>query len=290
MITLLLGLFIVLFAMSTINPHKYDNLRRSLSQTFHGQITEEPGGLTDGSTSVLDPDNPAETTNAVAASITQAAQTNQRIYKHEQERLQAIVAQAKLGHDVKVTNNAKGIKLTLAGDALFAPGSSTLNPDVVVKLTRLEHELAKFNRSIEITGHTDGQPFDGPLGNWGLSTDRAAAVAWFFHTLHYPDVLMDAHGLADTHPIVKPPKDDPHASMRKNRRIEITILAPGVNDPRGAAIGVSDVLKHQAAASIRSSNPAGLAAESNDEVEAQLQKEIDSGIVAEITAVSASQQ
>src|SRR6478609_3788900 len=72
MITLLLGLFIVLFAMSTINPHQYDNLRRSLSQTFHGDVLEESGGLTDGSTGILDPDASAETTQAIIDSMNQA--------------------------------------------------------------------------------------------------------------------------------------------------------------------------------------------------------------------------
>jgi chemotaxis protein MotB len=289
MITLLLGLFIVLFAMSTINPHKYDNLRRSLSQTFHGQVTEEPGGITDGSTSVLDPDNPAETTNAVAASITQAAQTTAAMMHRDKQQLQAIVRQAKLGNDVKVTSNERGIKLTLAGDALFDSGKSTLNPTVIEKLTKLERALAKTNRPIEIAGHTDGQPYPEAGGNYKLSADRALAVVMFFVDKHYPGKMIPKF-LGDTEPVHPLKPGHEHDSNKQNRRIEITILAPGVDDPRGAAIGVGDVLKHQAAASIRSSNRAGLAAESNDEVEAQLQKEIDSGIVAEITAVSASQQ
>jgi chemotaxis protein MotB len=283
MITLLLGLFIVLFAMSTINPHQYDNLRRSLSQTFHGDVLEETGGVLDGSTSTMDPSASAESTQAVVDSVNQASQASGKVVKKQTQQLKQLVKDAKLGNDVKVTTNERGIKLTLAGDALFDSGQSTLKPDVTEKLTKLERQLDKFHRKIEIVGHTDGQPFQGPTGNWGLSAERAAAVAWFFRGLGYDDSLMSAKGLADTVPTrpLKPGQE--HANIPANRRIEITILAPGVDDPRGSARGVAEAMMpvRVAAAAHGRATPSP--------IDQQLEAELNAGIVDEIISVSGGQ-
>ena len=104
--------------------------------------------------------------------------------------------------------------------------------------------MCQFNRDIEISGHTDGQPFHGsPTGNWELSSRRAMAVLLFFLDKGYPQDKMTPQFFADTRPAVKPPKNDPHKSMKQNRRIEITVLAPGANDGRNEAARVGDIAK-----------------------------------------------
>lgn len=232
MITLLLGLFIVLFAMSSIDAKQFDNVKRSLSQTFNGEVLTEAGGITDGSDGVMDPNAPAEATQSIIAVREQAGSKSAARFEQEAKELKATARQA-LGNDVKVTSNERGITVSLAGDALFDPGSSALKPGVQESLTTLEQRLEKFGHPIEIVGHTDGVPHNGQYGNWTLSAERSRAVLFHFFSRGFPKHLARASYRADTEPAVAPPKNNPQADMPQNRRIEITILAPGANS--GAA-------------------------------------------------------
>lgn len=232
MITLLLGLFIVLFAMSSLDAKKFDSLRDSLSQTFNGgQVLTSPGDVLPSSQGAVTPTS----TDAPSARAIQRAQSvraqSQQQYRRESKQLRQLVKEQGLGRSVKVDDTQRGIVISLAGDALFDSGSAELKPGVRDKLARIEQELQRFNRELEIGGHTDGQPVAGDRwGNWRLSGDRAEAVAIFFFERGYDQSKVRVTGYGDQQPKVKPPKNNPHAAIAANRRIEIMVLAPGAND------------------------------------------------------------
>lgn len=233
MITLLLGLFIVLFAMSTLDAKKFENVKRSLSQVFNGQITTESGDVLDGSTSVLNPTNtsePPSQTQVQQAQSTMRASREQ--YQEQARQLRQVAKQAGLtAKDVRIIENQQGIVIRLAGDALFDSGSWELKPDVEHKLRKLERQLQRFNRELEIVGHTDGAPYKTVSGNWDLGAFRALAVLKFFLNEGYPGTLMRPMSAADTDPVVKPKKGHEQDSIPANRRIEILVLAPGAKVP-----------------------------------------------------------
>ncbi|MCB0879537.1 MAG: flagellar motor protein MotB [Thermoleophilia bacterium] len=230
MITLLLGLFIVLFAMSTIDARKFDNVKRSLAQTFNGAVLDGSGDVFDGSNGVLDPTSPSQAQVDSTVTFDEATRNTNQQFNQETQQLQQLVNQSGLGNDVKVTRNEVGIEVELAGDALFEPGSWALKqPGILDKLKRIERHMAAFDHPIRIIGHTDGVPYPGEWGNWGLSTNRAQAVAKYFRDLGFADTRMEVMGKGATDPAVKPPT--PTASVAKNRRIEIIILEPGADDP-----------------------------------------------------------
>jgi chemotaxis protein MotB len=232
MITLLLGLFIVLFAMSSLDAHKFDSLRDSLSQTFNGgQVLTSPGNVLPQSQGAVTPaSTDAPSARAIQRAQSVRAQARQQ-YKQEAQQLKQLVKEQGLGRSVKVDDTQRGIVISLAGDALFDSGRSDLKPGVRTKLARIEKELQRFNRELAITGHTDGQPVPGdPWGNWRLSGDRAEAVAFFFFERGYEQSKVHFEGYGDQKPKVKPPKNNPQADIPENRRIEIVVLAPGAND------------------------------------------------------------
>jgi chemotaxis protein MotB len=263
MITLLLGLFIVLFAMSTLDSHKFDSLRDSLSQTFNGgQVLTQPGNVLPSSQGAVTPTS----TDAPSARAIQRAQSvrnqSKQQFHQETKQIQKLINQQGLGSTVKVAEGDRGIVITLAGDALFDSGSYRLKPGVQDKLTKLERHLKKFGRDIEIAGHTDGQPFHGsPTGNWELSSRRAMAVLLFFLDKGYPEDKMTPQFFADTRPAVEPPKNDPDRPMKQNRRIEITILAPGANDGRTETQRVADLASSPIVADAVDSAVAGMPAD-----------------------------
>jgi chemotaxis protein MotB len=233
MITLLLGLFIVLFAMSTLDAKKFENVKRSLSQVFNGQITTESGDVLDGSQSVLDPTSTSQPPSQQSIQrAVQSRQASQKQYEEQAEQLKKVAAQAGLSaKDIKIDDTERGLVINIAGDALFESGSWELRPGVKTKLRRLERQLASFNRELEIVGHTDGAPYQTVSGNWELGAYRALAVLKFFLAQDYPGTKMKATSAADTEPVVKPKKGHEHDSIAANRRIEILVLAPAAKVP-----------------------------------------------------------
>ncbi|MCW2926026.1 MAG: OmpA/MotB domain protein [Thermoleophilia bacterium] len=243
MITLLLALFIVLFAMSTIDAKKFENVKRSLSETFKGQVTEEPGSVLDGSSGALDPEMANQIPDKTTVSkVIQASNARASKMHDEQQKLEGVIKDTKLGKNknLQISQSANGsVVLRVAGDALFASGQSTLKPGVREDLIQIERELSVFGARIRIGGHTDGQPFPG--GNMRLSNDRAEAVYDLFASAGFREANMETGGFADHEPLVVPahPFDD----VPKNRRIEITVLAPGADDPRPKAVQLIEQVK-----------------------------------------------
>lgn len=271
MITLLLGLFIVLFAMSSIDAKQFDNVRRSLAMTFNGEVFEEPGKVLDGTDGVMDPDDPAITTDALVNVMEQAAKVSGARQSQDAKLLEKVARTSKLANDVQVNVNERGIVVSLAGDALFDSGSAVLRPQVREQLVLIERKLQSLGRTVEIAGHTDGQPFPGSGGNWRLSSERSLAVISFFLEQGFPHELLVGRYLADNQPAVEPPKGNATASMPKNRRIEITVLAPGSDSSRSRT---AQILSAAGRDRIGTS------------VDSQVRREIDAGIVNDVVNLS----
>lgn len=244
MITLLLVLFIVLFAMSSIDAQKFDEVRRSLSETFTGEVLEESGGVLDGASGVMDPENANQRPDSsVTTHLEQASDATASKFAQEQQKLKALAQQTKFGKDVEISKSTRGIVVRLAGDALFNSGEYTLRPGVRADLIKIERELDAFGYRIEIAGHTDGAPIDG--GNYRLGANRALAVVALFEEQRYSgDIRMASE--ADNSPIVRPKR--PQDSVARNRRIEITVLAPGAEDPRSERDKIAASAKAMASA------------------------------------------
>lgn len=278
MITLLLGLFIVLFAMSSIDAKQFDNVKRSLAQTFNGEVLEEPGSVLPGSNGVQDPTAASDTPTTTVEEIENASRTTAARFDKEQSKLRDVAKELRLANDVQVVRTERGIAIRLAGDALFEPGSYAIRPEMREGLVTIERELAAFGHPIEIGGHTDGQPFDGEFGNMGLSTSRANAVHKLFLELKYPVDKMTTKGFAAIMPVVQPKY--PKESVRANRRIEITILEPGSGDgfPNDAA---KNAATREAKASLNAAQP------SVAEVDKALDESFDDGLVDELAITSA---
>ncbi|HEY0194877.1 MAG TPA: OmpA family protein, partial [Kofleriaceae bacterium] len=106
------------------------------------------------------------------------------------------------------------VVLTLAGDALFATGTSELSDAGKIAVTQVGAALKHYtDRRFLITGHTDDAK--APKDNWDLSTARAVSVARYL-----VQGGVDGHGL-----IAGGAGDgDPIKDAARNHRIEIAML------------------------------------------------------------------
>jgi chemotaxis protein MotB len=260
MMTLLMVLFIVMFAISSINQGKFDQLKEGLHKGFGTPQTMMAGGgnLLDSGSGVA-PDDPqvdsvaeggsggvdanswkAASPQQVAGLVkqTEQAQVRQEVenLKKAEEALKAALAKAGVPHGATFRFDERGLVVTIATDkVLFESGSARLRRQGRHILDAIEPTLAGLPNRISVDGHTNTVPIatDRYPSNWELSTDRAAGVLRYLaRPGGIPVDRMSAAGYADTRPLR--PASDPRALV-VNRRVEIVVLA-GVDDSLGQAV------------------------------------------------------
>lgn len=206
MITLLLVLFIVLFAMSAINMGKYRELKQSATQAMgsHVAITT--------------------TTTPSAPKVAPVASSQAHQLAQIQERLMLALSAKGLVGDVSVSSSATGLTVGLATDsAFFGTDSAQLAPAGKEIVDVVATVLKSYPNAIEVAGYTDNEPITGgPYAtNWALSAARAATVVIrLTKTGGVGPNRVALIGYGQYHPLV--PNTSP-ASQAKNRRVDIIV-------------------------------------------------------------------
>jgi chemotaxis protein MotB len=251
MITLLMALFMVLFSMAVVNKGKFEELAKSLRESFSGPLDH-------GGTSVLNvgTENPTAQARSEVNSIPQPIQASSEKLVAErrarEQRTATAISQAKgleatqardlerakaavdarikdLGLDQKVKTqiNSQGLVIRLVTDkVLFDLGSSTIRPAAYPLLTSVARIVNTIARNpIRVGGHTDAVPFANDAhGNDRLSGDRAGAVLFFledhgFDRRRHPDTAFQ--GFGSEQPLVK--NDPATGAGPRNRRVEVVV-------------------------------------------------------------------
>ncbi len=261
MITLLLALFIVLFAISTINQKKFLALALGLKQTFNPNPGVLPSGngvlnnaavtptaganaattnpnislkpLGSATTTTTTP-TPTTTTVPVAEAPTGTvlnSAARSALAKVEAEINRALKAKG-LESTVTMSIQTRGLVVqVLADKVFFQTGSADLGPLGDEVVDTVASVLRQDPYSIDVEGYTDNQPLTGgPYGsNEELSAVRAVNVVL---RMSASDGInpgrLAATGFGETHP--EAPNDTP-AHMSLNRRIDVVVLAPEEAQP-----------------------------------------------------------
>jgi chemotaxis protein MotB len=253
MITVLMALFIVLFAISQVDQEKYIALRSSLAAGFgEGSISsaalEGSSGVMDGTTGatdgpeqgtagIVDVDtglgeqaaNPSpevvQDQATVDASVLAAAQAEvAHLEQVKQQILSALTAQ-NLQDSVRFRVDERGLVLGLvADDVFFAQGSAQLTPTAMSVLDVASPTIVALQEPVSVEGHANTVPISGRYAtNWELSSDRATQV--LRHMVErdgMPGTRIQAVGYGDTRPLVNGTGED---AMTANRRVDMVILS-----------------------------------------------------------------
>jgi chemotaxis protein MotB len=266
MMTLLMVLFIVLFAISQVDQKKFAALKTGLSAGFGAPVEIMPGA-----TSLLDPGgavapdsvnlagsaggttttaniNPQEASDPSTATIAKALAEKSKAevakeannLKEAQKKLKAALKKAGLPKSATFRFDERGLIVTIATDnVLFKSGSDQLQPQGRKILNTIAPTLLKLPNRLSIDGHTNSVPIHTKQfpSNWYLSSDRANGVLQYLHNNDgLPYGRMQSTGYADTEPRL--PKSNPKA-LTANRRVEIVVIAR-VDDSLGKAIAQTD--------------------------------------------------
>lgn len=220
MLTLLLALFIVLFAVSNVDKKKFQ------------QLENEFGTILSNDARPSNKDNKPITSNTSNNSLiknidklTVQKQQEQQLLQRTFEQTSKDIQKSGLTGKVKVSLKTDGIHFTLNSDVLFETESANLTDKMKASLKLLEPNLKPLqNNHIIIAGYTDNLPIkDNKIykTNWELSASRAISVMNYFvndNIILHDKVTIQA--FADNNPLVE---NTDLASRAKNRRVEMII-------------------------------------------------------------------
>lgn len=205
MITLMLALFIILFAMSTISRVKVQSFAKSVSGGFDNvwSANQPPNGGTIGR-------QPHDSSSNIP---------------EIQRQLERYVVQHHLQSQVQVHMDHRGLVITLLSDkSYYDSGSARLRPQTTRILDEVDRFLKKDTNLIRVEGNTDNVPIHTARypTNWELSTARAVnVVRYLVERDGLNPTRISAAGYGQFRPRTS---NGTPAGRQENRRVDIVLL------------------------------------------------------------------
>lgn len=213
MITLLLALFVVLYALSSLNHVKYAQFAKGLNTSFNDG-TSQPSSARSDSASKAGPSAAARRAVSLAAL---------------ERQLRAALARAGLLQDVALSLGSRGLVVGLVSSKTFYNNDSaalSLIGERIVDITGTT--LRGHSNLVNVDGYADNVPITGGLysSNWQLSSERAVVVVERLQgTDRVNPAQLYAVGFGQYHPVVP---NNSIAHQAENRRVDIVVSPSGV--------------------------------------------------------------
>lgn len=225
-LTLLLALFIVLFASSSVDQEKLNKMSAVFTQVF------------DGGTGFLEQPAPIQSPNAESD---QQPQQNSAYLKDQKELAEIkdsvdnFIAVNEMEGQFATEMTDEGLLVTIRDSVLFDPGKADVKPEYIPVVQELADVLVSNPpRNIVITGHTDNVPA-GPNFSSNMELSVMRASKFYLVLLNSNSQLksenISAKGYGENKAIA--PNDTPEGRA-KNRRVEV-LIQPLVKEDGSAA-------------------------------------------------------
>ncbi len=296
LITLLLALFVVMYAVSAVNETKFRVMAQSINEAFNGtgkviepireatpaaQVPLPNQSRAPAAAPIARIDVPipprnlplpghegAATERQEAANVNTATAANTSVGKTEDASLSQISDEVKRAmrplidkNLVNVRQTADWLEIEVRTDILFPVGVAKLQPPAEDVLRKLAGILGPFPNAMRIEGYTDNTPIATALfpSNWELSAARAATVARLLTTSGVDPHRVGIIGWGEFRPSADNATED---GRNRNRRVLIVVMsdkaAPArfYSDADRVDLTATPVGQHAAAASSVSSTEA----------------------------------
>ena len=225
-LTLLLALFIILFAASKIDQKKYEMIVRGFDTAFKGTPYTN-GNLT----SSIDDSSLAATKLSKTEDDQIEAKIKEKMNKETNEMtdmknaLDKYIGANGLNSQIDTQLNSDMLMITIRDNALFESGKATVKTEsqqLAVLISKILCDYPSYN--VEVAGYTDNVPMTGGefTSNWSLSTQRAVNfMEYLMSSKAINESRFKAVGYGEYKPINA---NDTEEDRSKNRRVEIHIL------------------------------------------------------------------
>lgn len=213
-ITLLFALFVVLYAMSTVNQQKYETVFRSISKAFKVNtpvITQMP---------------PYEENNSTL-NISTMIKPDSDLINTQFEMLKKNIHQSFDGllpdNLISIREDKDWVEIELKSSVLYDSGSAKLIKSSFSIIEKIASILNSIPNIIQVEGFTDDTPMQNQMypSNWELSSARAAAIVRKLEEYGIQSERLSAVGYGKNYPIADNELD---MGPSQNRRVKLLIL------------------------------------------------------------------
>ncbi|MCE5220929.1 MAG: OmpA family protein [Clostridium sp.] len=213
MLTLLLALFIVMFAMGQTDKAKF----QAMSKEFNAIFSGGSGVMQQDGNSVI----PMDGQGGFGINSAKAEEDKMTEIK---KMLEQEIGKEGYSDKIKVDLTSEGLEIAIQDAVLFKSGEADILNDVSPLLLKISNMLHDLGNQVKIAGHTDNVPISNAKfrSNWDLSAMRAINVMNLMVTstgISADKASIEAHGE------YMPKYDNSTEEGRtKNRRVEIIVI------------------------------------------------------------------
>jgi chemotaxis protein MotB len=218
-LTLLLALFIILYASSSIDQAKYQAIMESFQSEFTGTSNpDDQKGLT---TAPLPPDQQ----QVVPPKNEDKKKPDEKDTGLDElkQKIESYINANKLNAVVTLEDTLRGVEISIKDVVFFDSGSAALKEQSYKTLNGIVGLINTVPNSIAIEGHTDNEPISTAnyRSNWELSSARAASVLHYFAGKKVDPKRMQFTGYGEYQPLVP---NNSVENRQANRRVTIVVL------------------------------------------------------------------
>jgi chemotaxis protein MotB len=244
MITLLMVLFIVLFAISQVDQRRFDMLKDGMaagfgntSSPFQGAkaVMPEPGTQAIAPVEPMSVEGPRPA-NAEQVSRSLAAEERKRLYAKAsaeverldglRRRIEAALAKRGLQDDVQLKIDSRGLTISLVSKHIvFAPNVADLTTRGRSVLDVLGPVLREISDDIDVDGHTNQEKVKPKYyaSDWDLSAARAVTVLRYLNERQgIAGGRLSAVAFGHEKPLIDPTRP---SSQVLNKRVDIVVVS-----------------------------------------------------------------
>ncbi len=222
LLTLLLALFIVLFATSKVDSQKFAQIAYAMQQALANPLS------TGGGSSILNSGGGPGIIPGVGSGPSSAGMSPEELESAQlanaRQQIESFIKDEHMELELETVLADQGLMVRVRDNALFASGSAQLFPNSMRLAGVVANALAKIPQNILISGHTDNIPINTAQypSNWELSSARAISLmkAMLAATPGLQPGRMSAIGFGEYRPVAPNNTEEGRA---KNRRVEILI-------------------------------------------------------------------
>lgn len=247
MMTVLLALFIVLYAISVVDKEKFEELRVSLAVGFGQDVTSMLVGSSGPLNGVESFQIAPDFTGVDGEANPQLTHTDIELSQEtkdflaaarEYEQLTDIQAQIEeslrsngLEAAVQYKIDSRGLIVGMIGsDVFFAADDAQLTTTAQRVVDTMAVPVRNQSRQVSIEGHANVLPSSNYPTNWELSSARATQVLRrFVEAGGVPGNMIAAVGYGDARPAVQ---GDSDAALSENRRVDVVIQSSASENVR----------------------------------------------------------
>jgi chemotaxis protein MotB len=225
-ITMLFGLFVVLYAFAKADQKKQVQVSESIDSAFRSlglfpSATRQPDK---NATAAPGSEQPAMPMNVVMGEDVLAPARVKDDLEHIRRELTQTLSNQVAQHTVSIQMGRDGLVISLREAGFFPSGSATPKPEALDTLRKIASSLGHTPYDLRIEGHTDNIPIHSAVfdSNWELSSARATGIARLMLNEHaIPADRLSAAGYAEFHPVASNATADGRA---ENRRVDLVVL------------------------------------------------------------------